>query len=395
MESRRPLEGLEVAEGALGIAPELVEKVLDSVVKRIGRVASIARIAARVREKLVTSGSIGRIGTAPDLCYLAVDSSYTSPPLELVGGYLGIVFVASVMYGRSCRHETSGVELSAYVTYDPTRDLTRLEARLRERERAREALRRKSSGEIHFDVLVLDGEVIPRISPRMFTAVGGEPNVVEEIIRRTDNMVLLAEKTGTPVLGVLKRSYSKDALAVLERDFAERGLFSKVKLSDRAFFTYVLEPGELFVLGDYEKITSAYEHLVEEYGEAFPREYALAKYRLRWFKYMKGRTSAASKMRMALYRPSAGFSSAAVKVEYCAAGLSDEEIVSSAAAVSEATGFPAPVDYADALSQIPGDARFTVYQLVLQRIGERNPEVAEKLFSLVNPQKLNTIGLRT
>jgi len=376
------------AEGVVGIAPELLGEALDSVVIKIGRVASIAEIASKVRERLVSSSTIRRVTHTGEKCFLSIDSSYTSPPLELVGGYLGLIFVVSALYGKECRYTSSEFEVAAYVTYDPTRDLTRVEARRLEREKAIEALRRKSRGEVYFDIIALDGEVLPRLSPRVLAGVSVESDKARELVRLTDTMVLLAEKTKTPVVGVLKRSYSKDALAVL-------GHFLDVDLSDRAFMTYVLEPGEFAVIGDYKSIASAYQSLINDYGVAYPREVSPAKYRLAWLKQMLRYSNIASRMKMAFYRPHSGISTTAVKIEYDSVDLSDEELVSSVMSVSEATGFPAPVDYADALSQIPSDVRFTLYQLVLQRISEANPDVAQKLFTLVNPQKLASIGLRT
>lgn len=355
---------------------------------RIRGIASITHIASNVRERLVSSGAIRRAISVTERCFLGIDSSYTSPPLELVGGYLGLVFVVSVLYGRECRSTSPELEVSAYVTYDPARDLTKIEARRLERERAIESLRRKFRGETHFDVLILDGEVLPRLSPRLLSGVSAESEVARELAKLTDSMILLAEKTETPVVGVLKRSYSKDALAVL-------GHFMDVDLSDRAFMTYVLELGEYVVIGDYKSISSTYQNLVEAYSDAYPREVSPAKHRLAWLRQMLRYSSVASRMKMAFYRPRAGISTTAVKIEYDSAGLSDDELISSLVSVSESTGFPAPVDYADALSQIPSDVRFTLYQLVLQKIGEANPDVAQKLFTLVNPQKLTSVGLRT
>lgn len=388
MENQQGWEGRPEAGESFGIAPELVERALSHVVSKIGSVAAVLHLASDVRSRLTAEGKIKKAVSAPDRCYLAIDSSYTSPPLELVGGYLGLIFVVSVMYGKTCNPTASGVELSAYVTYDPTRDITRVEARRFERERAVEMLRKKSDGEASFDVLIMDGEVVPRLSPRVLSGAGEESELARRLARLTDAMVLLAERTGTPVVGVLKRSYSRDALAVL-------GHFIDVSLSDRAFMTYVLEPGEFVTVGDYVSIASAYQDLVLKYGEAFPRDVSPAKYRLAWFKWMLRHSSVAARMRMAFYRPRTSWGDTAVKIEYDTTEVDEDELVSSLVSASEATGFPAPVDYADSLSQIPSDVRFAVYQLALQRISEASPEIAQRLFALANPQKLNTIGLRT
>lgn len=375
-------------EEVYGVAPEIIEEAVGSVVDKISKLSSTLRVASEVRFMLSSSGELKKVSPAGDYCYLSIDSSYTSPPLELVGGYLSLIFVVSAMYGTKCYPRASGPEISAYVTYDPTRDLTRLEARKFEREKAVEALRRKVRGEIQFDILVLDGEVVPRLSPRLLSGKSTESENARRLVDITDTMVLLSESTGTPLVGVLKRSYSKDALAVL-------GHFLDVHLSDRAFMTYVLEPGEFFIVGSYGEIVRAYRNLVLAYGSTQSRQLSPAKYRLAWLEWMLSNSKTASRMRMAFYRPSSSISSAAVKIEYNPCALSEEDLVSALVSTSEATGFPAPVDYADSLSQIPGDVKFTLYQLVLQKIAEANPEVAHRLFSLVNPQKLGSIGLRT
>lgn len=392
METRYPYRELAEEVPVAGVAPEVVEEVLDRVVRRATDVASRVTAAATIRARLLTVGAIGRASDAEDLCYYAVDSSYTSPALELVGGYLGLVFVVGVLYGRSCPSKSP--EVSAYVSYDPTIDVTRLEARLVERRKALEALKAKDRGELDFDVLIVDGDVVPRLSPGLITGGGRESEIARELVRLTDAMVLIAEKTATPVVGVLKRSYSKDAIAVFDDVFGTK-LYFDVQLSDRAFMTYVLEPGEYYVVGKYEDVARAYEKLVDEFGGSHRRELSPARYRLAWLKWVLRHSTAAGKMVVAFYRPFSGLSSTAVKVEYVLGGIDQVKLISSLAHVSEATGFPAPVDYADSLAQIPSDFRYTVYQLVLERIGSRDPEVASKLFTPVNPQKMGAIGLRS
>ncbi|MDW8011302.1 MAG: DNA double-strand break repair nuclease NurA [Sulfolobales archaeon] len=389
MESQVPREAVQLAESAVGVAPELIESALESVVRKVSEAvsSSILGLAVEVRRKLLSENRIGRACPPRDYCYLAVDSSYTSPSLELLGGYLGFIFVASVTYGKNCRSST-GPDVRAYLTYNPTRDLTTLEARKLEKELALEVLKKRLNGELHFDVLVIDGDVVPRISPRLLSSSSEEGEIARKLVDLADSVVLGAEKAGVPVVGVLKRSYSKDALAVLKH-------YLDTKLSDRAFMTYVLEPNEFFIIGDFESIASAYRSVIEEFRSASPRETVPALYRYSWLKRILERSKIAAKMKMALYRPSSAIASSAVKVEYYSSSVGDEELLSSLIYTAESTGFPAPVDYADALTQISSDFRYTVYQVLLQKIGEANPEAAQKLFSLANPQKLGALGLRT
>lgn len=389
MGNQVPQEVTSITEGALGVAPEIVEAAVDSVVGKVSRIVStsIINLATEIRKKLISENRIGRVSSASDYCYLAVDSSYTSPSLELLGGHLGFIFVASVMYGRNCYPDV-GPEVKAYITYDPTRDLTTLEARRLEKERALEVLKKRLSGELHFDLLVVDGDIVPRVSPRLLSSSSEESEIARRLIELADSVVSEAERAGVPAVGVLKRSYSRDALAILNH-------YLDVRLSDRAFMTYVLEPGEFFVIGDFKTIASAYRDIVKEFKHKFPREITSATYRLQWLEGMLARSRAASKMKMALYRPASAISSSAVKIEYYSSSVSDEELISSLVFTTESTGFPAPIDYADALTQISSDFRYTVYQILLQRISEVNLEVAQKLFSLVNPQKLGVLGLKT
>lgn len=55
---------------------------------------SVVRVVGEVRRAIESRGDLFRVGiagSAEDLCYVAVDSSFTAPAIELVGGYLGIV----------------------------------------------------------------------------------------------------------------------------------------------------------------------------------------------------------------------------------------------------------------------------------------------------------------
>jgi len=102
------LESLEefLAREAAGVAPEVVEKVLVRTASRLVKEVEKVRLRiAEIRRSVEARGDIFALRVVGDyerLCYATVDSSFTAPAIELVGGYLGIIAVVKVLYGSRC-----------------------------------------------------------------------------------------------------------------------------------------------------------------------------------------------------------------------------------------------------------------------------------------------------
>ncbi len=358
-----------VEVGDTGIEPELVEHALKEALQGLRTVLSKIEELRDIKDRLYGEGRIKELGSGEPTCYFAVDSGFTSPPIEVLGGYLSIIQVATVPYGPGCG---GAPERKLYVRFRPDKDDTDAAARVLEREHAMRGLR-WLEGVDGPKALLIDGEVVPRFGARR-RASGDE--VVAEAIRRSRELVREALARGIPVIGVLKRSFSRD-VAVVE------GVGPDV--SDRALMSAVLEPGKYFVAGAYKEIARAF-------SERAPEE---LRWRAEWLEWVSG-DELFGNVLVAFYRPSVTLFPAATKVELALPpGVGPGEVLSSLAAVSESTGLPAPIDYVDSLARVGPETIYTVYQLLVTRLSRVNDEAAQILLSLVNPQKMWPLGFFT
>ncbi len=358
-----------VDAGEVGIEPELVEHALEDALQGLRTVLSRIEELKDLKNRFEGEGRIKALGGGEPTCYFAVDSGFTSPPIEVLGGYLSIIQVATVPYGPTCG---GAPERKLYVRFRPDKDDTDAVARVLEREHAMRGLK-WLAGVNGPKALIIDGEVVPRFGARRRASGDKE---VSEAIRKSRELVREALASGVPVIGVLKRSFSRD-VAVVE------GVGAAV--SDRALMSAVLEPGKYFVAGAYRDIAAAF-------SEKAPGE---LRWRAEWLEWVAG-DKVFGDVVVAFYRPHHSLFPAATKVEAALPrGADIGGVLSSLAAISESTGLPAPIDYVDALSRVTPETIYTVYQLLLNRLSSLSRESAAVLLALVNPQKLGSLGFIT
>lgn len=367
--NHEPPEELEAPEVPAGVEPELVEEALEEAVEGLanllGRLEKLRDVGQRLRE----SGRVRVLGPGSPTCYLAVDSGFTSPPIEVLGGYLSLVQVVTVPYGPTCGGPPAKV---LYVHFNPERDDTDAFARVKEREHALKGLE-WLAGIDGPKALLIDGEVVPRFGARR--RASGEEAVVKAI-EKSRELIREALARGIPVIGVLKRSFSRDVVVA-------EGLGPE--LTDRALMSAVLEEGEYFVAGTYGEI---YEGFRTNAPEGL-------RWRVEWLRWASGDDYFGDVV-VAFYRPHHALFPAATKVEVALPdGLDVGEVLAGLAAVSESTGLPAPIDYVDSLSRVTPEMIYTVYQLLLNRLSSAGHEVAQILLAVVNPQKLGPLGFIT
>jgi hypothetical protein len=376
-----PLEE-PISEVPVGVAPEVVEKAImrttSKLVKEINRVKSLIAEIRRALEARRDQFVIGVAREPENLCFAAVDSGFTAPAIELVGGYLGIVVVVSVLYGSKCTK--SSVDAKAYTELWFNDDLTSSIARYYERIAALSLLEGKKNGEVDFDVLLLDGEIIPRGFP---SKQRSSKDVFRRVVEYTSRVLELADKTDTAVVGVLKRSYARDLVNILG--------FHDLKLSDKAVMSLVLRPGEYLIAGVHSDIYSELRKLESKPG--VKRDWLET--RLKWYESLVENIPVGYAVKLAFYRAPRTLYPTATKIEYLTSStLPEEPLISSLIHVSTGTGIPAPVDYADALSAITRELKQTAYQKLLAEIAKNIGGEARDiipLLSLMNPEKLRSI----
>ena len=382
------MESLEelLTREATGVAPEVVEKVLVRTASRLVKEVEKVRLRiAEIRRSVEARGDIFALRVVGDyerLCYAAVDSSFTAPAIELVGGYLGIIAVVKVLYGSRCGGGRRGsADAEVYTELWFNRDYVNEFAKYYERATALKLLEAKRGGGIHFDVLLLDGEIIPRV----WRGSGNEPLRVRAV-EVTNRIIELADETDTAVAGVLKRSYSRDLVNILG--------FHDLRLSDRAVMSLALKPGEYLVAGSYSDLHRELEKLRGRPGV----DDEWLKARLEWYEGILQNTPTGYEVKLAFYRAPKTLYPTATKVEYMtSSSLHEEALISSLVHISTATGLPAPVDEADRLatSTLTRELKQTVYQKLIAEVA-KNTKVSAKevlpLLSLMNPEKLHIVS---
>ncbi len=367
----------ELPEEVVGVAPEVVEKVLGkTTTKLVNEIEKVRDIVSVIRDITRSKFTINTAKEFKELCYAAVDSSYTAPAIELIGGYLGIVVVSTVLYGLKC--SKCIVDAKAYTDLWFSNDLTSIYAKYYERLTTLKLLRMKEGGELYFDVLLVDGELIPRTSTTHL-----EKDILSKVIELTNKVIELADKTDTALVGILKRSYARDITNILG--------FHDLRLNDRAIMSLVLKPNEYLIVGAHCDI---YDELRRLKGKLGVNEEWLNA-RLKWYEILIKNIPIGYAVKLAFYRAPKTLYPTATKVEYLTSNSLDEDaLLSSLIHISTATGIPAPIDYVDALSIVTKELKQTVYQKLLVEVAKKLRAEAKDILpilSLMNPEKITRI----
>ena len=171
----------------------------------------------------------------------AVDSSFGSPPMELVAGIMTVLAYGYVgnVDGLYDKWLTGEVVLEDTANFE--RSISRLAA-VRERETAIRLLNRKLEGRANFDLLILDGEISVHPLPYNLAVEHGKYAYINKLM---DKMVRLAERTETTIVGIVKRVRSR-LLSVLRGDC--------LPANDKIFASLILDNGEYMTLGTFRDV---------------------------------------------------------------------------------------------------------------------------------------------
>ncbi|MEZ0248904.1 MAG: DNA double-strand break repair nuclease NurA, partial [Thermoproteus sp.] len=359
------------------LEPELLSAVrydVEANAKRLERLRGLAERITSIREK----AEIKRLGGPPrDLYIYAIDSSYGSPPLELIGGVFTVIAYGYV--GRTKQGIDKFLGGSLYFEDREEQDISRYTALL-ERRLAARLLRRKARGEKALDVLLIDGELAVHPLPFNLAAAGGR---YEEANRAVDFMLAEAEATGTTLVGLAKRVRSR-YLSVLYGGC--------LPVNDRAAASLALRPGEYMVLGRLKDLLPKWaeihyaeceggplkdEVLACAKGGAQPGSGRSARLCERLKEFYKNFESVLSSDRyphlkllgevaVAYYMPPG--SQTAVRVEVLDLGPSLEETVSFLAATSSTvTGYPQILDEVDRYVRVSPELVESVLMMLIRK----------------------------
>ncbi|MEM2220985.1 MAG: hypothetical protein QXU34_04390, partial [Ignisphaera sp.] len=88
----------------------------------------------------------------------------------------------------------------------------------------------------------------------------------------------------------------------------------------------------------------------------------------------------------------------ATKMEYVTSSSLDEDtLISSIMKISVGTGIPIPIDYTDALSDVSGSLKYTIYQKMIAELSKKLANDSDKVsifLSLMNPEKMGIVIYR-
>ena len=261
-----------MSEEEYELTPELITEVSKKSVlesKKISRrIARFIRKIARIRELLIEGSLEGAeivdINSFQEMkpeieCY-AIDSSFKSP-LPLVFGDLFLVIGGYVRYPRVDTNNVRinrGLRVLIRCREELISRIQSAISRIVERKIALEILRRKEIGRTKWNLIMLDGPIVPLWPLILFTrSLYPQERKLLELSRKMINLCKLKKKS---VLGIIKRVRThligKGIVKILEdngylRDIPPRVLKAMKKANDKALATLLLRPGEALIIGDF------------------------------------------------------------------------------------------------------------------------------------------------
>ncbi|GAB6944054.1 DNA double-strand break repair nuclease NurA [Vulcanisaeta sp. JCM 14467] len=322
----------------------------------------------------------------------AIDSSYPTPPLELIGGVMTVLSYGYVGYlnGSYDRYMTGEVVFEDVGEFE--RVITR-RAQVRERELAIKLLREKARGRKEVDLVILDGEIPIHPLPYNLPVEGG---VLAHVTKVIGDLLNLAVKTGTPIIGVVKRVRSR-LLSVLTNEC--------LPMNDKLIASLVLNNGEYMVLGNYGEVMPQWVRV--NYGDCELRKRCggknascsdikelmsrrLSEGLANIEKVFSGSAhpglSMLSRVQVVFYKPRNGAPAVKLEVFNPSDKVSIDELVAYLESQTTDTGYPFLLDRVDEYVRLDPRILDYVRNLIIKGSKDLNPALLTML-QLTNPQK--------
>ncbi len=377
------------------VVVEGVDREAERIIKSY-RVKAILEYKSVFREKLNEKNMLKRISKYSGLnpCILAIDTGFTSPLLELTGGRLLVVIRSHVFQGCSELEGYSRCDSVGYVRFTELESIAPPLSKVYERDFIYSVLRDKKAGRNCVDIVLIDGELFPRIPPGYIgrrVETSSVMKLYNKILLLTEKILELAVETDTALIGVIKRSYGRDiAIRISDRN---------ATLNDKALATYILERGEWIDLGRYPEIMSDLERFINTYNSVLSnREKRGLWERYRWISSVLRSCSYASDIHVAVYKPyNPTYFQIASKIEYIPSNsYPQDKLLSYIASITGVNGVPHPIDLVDSMSMVRRELLYLIQQQLFQQLakltGDR--ELALSIAGLTNPEKMQRIGFR-
>jgi len=261
-ESRKLSDGFEV--GPLDENPEILLGVIESLDRMLGEIRTSTLDVLKRKADLLRSVLDVRSGTglSHDVNFvLAVDSTWSKPPLELVIGLLAVIVTGHVVAGPG----TSGSHGIDYVSVRRSsgedEDLFNLSVEAEAKVQEYLAVVKGLDTYRYLDLVMIDGPLFAfALRPEFYSPskcldvlTCKEYMTARQLVSLASSTLLQAlkrvDEEGLICVGVVKRVSSRFLLpAALQTN--DRGLADVVrKTNDKFVMSYLLKPGEYVVLG--------------------------------------------------------------------------------------------------------------------------------------------------
>ncbi len=333
-------------------------------IKRIARsdirfkIEEIAKSSKELRYLL--KDRIQAIEDAHNFSFIGIDSTWTTPHLELLYGDCALILYGCL--GNEIREVKA--EPVVYTGEDFNSFIWRKAVEL-ERELAIEVLER-----CDVDVLIFDGNIFP--FPMVYAKDWSKWKRISEVMK---SLIGIAKEKGVSLVGIVKRVKSKYFSYILERETV---------VNDKLLASVFLRCGEFVSIGKFKDFLPKYLEIVhrdraKEYIRRFEercKDLPLGEVELVFYKSKK-QTQYDS----------------ATKVEVLdLAGIGVDKIVNALVSISTDTGFPAVIDWIDEI--VRNEYRVLAFlrdllekELLKTCSNDVEREIIMKLCGLTNPQK--------
>ncbi len=386
----------------------IVTIISQSIVEEAQRITKALKVKVLEEKKPEIRGKLDKEGKLKEIpeftkrkpCCLALDTGFTSPPLELTGGKLLVIIRSHVLYGckSTCIPLSDSVGIIKFIQEDESVG-TPL-SKIIERKFIKELLELKSQGKIDLDLIILDGELFPRIPPRFSTRLARRrtasrtAKLYDKIISLTNDILELADKTDTALVGVIKRAYGRDIPVMLN-------MLDLLSINDKAIATYILEQGEWIDIGTYADIAYYLHRVLESVKKenTLPKRIRISlNERMSWIVGVIDETTHAASIRVAIYKSTTPtYFMLATKVEIWPSNdLHYEDIIAYLSTITGANGVPHPIDLVDSMCRVKKNALYLAQQQLFKELTNvlGNPRLAMSIAGLTNPEKMYKVGFK-
>jgi len=391
-ESRKLSDGFEV--GSLDENPEILLGVIESLDRMLGEIKASTLGVLKRKADLMRSVLDVRIGTglSHDVNFvLAVDSTWSKPPLELVIGLLAIIVTGHVVAGPG----TSGSHGIDYASVRRSsgedEDLFNLSVEAEAKVQEYLALVKGLDTYKYLDLVMIDGPLFAfALRPEFYSpskcldALTCKGYMTARKLVSLASLTLLqalkrVDEEGLTCVGVVKRVSSRfllsAALQTNDRDLAD----IVRRTNDKLVMSYLLKPGEYVVLGTQLELLDKYLKTTESQHASRLRD-ALD----RCINENESLCAYMKETAVVFYRPpSDAVFPQAIRIDVYPKNRV-EEVVGFVMENTSQNAVPTPIDYVDRYVRLESRTMRRIYLLLQSRLVSQEELTA---FGLTDPQK--------